>query len=139
MTNPKIISKFLITSALSFGLSAGAMAEDRPSHPDLSATANKAATEKKTPGEANAHEVSKHRANATENASDAEITKQVKAQLTADKDLQTKDISVQTNKGVTTLTGTVSNDSEHKKVTAIAEKVQGVSKVDSTGLKVKAD
>lgn len=139
MINSTTISKLLAASALSFGLSAGAMAEDRPSHPDLSATAGKGATEEKTPGEANAKEVHNRGASAQENAPDAEVTKQVKAHLAAQKELQGNSISVETKNGVTTLTGTVSDDKQLKQAVSEAESIKGVSKVNATGLTVKAN
>lgn len=136
MTNSTTISKLLAASALSFGLSAGALAEDRPSHPDLSATAGKGAAEEKTPGEANAKEVHNRGADAQVNASDAEITKQVKAHLAAQKELQGNSISIETKNGVITLTGTVSNDKQLKQAVSETESIKGVSKVDATGLTV---
>ncbi|MGE8517282.1 MAG: BON domain-containing protein [Alcaligenes nematophilus] len=139
MTNSTTISKLLAASALSFGLSAGAMAEDRPSHPDLSATAGKGAAEEKTPGEASAKEVHNRGADTQQNTPDAEITKQVKARLAAQKELQGNTISVETKNGVTKLTGAVSDDKLLKKAISDAESIKGVSKVDATGLTVKAN
>lgn len=139
MTNSTTISKLLAASALSFGLSTGAMAEDRPSHPDLSATAGKGAAEEKTPGEANAKEVHNRGADAQVNASDAEITKQVKAHLVAQKGLQSNSISVETKNGVITLTGKVSDDKQLKQAISEVESIKGVSKVDAAGLTVKAN
>ncbi|MGX9523894.1 BON domain-containing protein [Alcaligenes nematophilus] len=139
MTNSTTISKLLAASALSFGLSAGAMAEDRPSHPDLSATAGKGAAEEKTPGEANAKEVHNREADTQQNTPDAEITKQVKARLAAQKEQQGNTISVETKNGVTKLTGAVSDDKQLKKAISDAESIKGVSKVDATGLTVKAN
>lgn len=139
MTNSTTISKLLVISALSFGLNAGAVAEDRPAHPDLSATAGKGTAEEKTPGEANAKEVSSRRAVTQENASDAVITKQVKEQLATEKELQGKTISVGTKDGVATLTGVVSDDNQLKKAISVAESIKGVSKVDTAGLTVKAN
>ncbi|MDT0217293.1 BON domain-containing protein [Alcaligenes sp. AB3] len=139
MTNSTTISKLLAASALSFGLSAGALAEDRPSHPDLSATAGKGAAEEKTPGEANAKEVHNRGADAHENAPDAEITKQVKAHLAAQKGLQSNSISVETKNGVITLTGKVSDDKQLKQAISEVESIKGVSKVDAAGLTVKAN
>lgn len=139
MTNSTTISKLLAASAISFGLSAGALAEDRPSHPDLSATAGKGAAEEKTPGEANAKEVHNRGADAHENAPDAEITKQVKAHLAAQKELQGNSISVETKNGVITLIGKVSDDKQLKQAVSEAESIKGVSKVDATGLTVKTN
>lgn len=139
MTNSTTISKLLAASALSLGLSAGAMAEDRPSHPDLSATAGKGAAEEKTSGEANAKEVHNRGADTQQNTSDAEITKQVKARLAAQKELQGNTISVETKNGVTKLTGAVSDDKQLQKAISDAESIKGVSKVDATGLTVKAN
>lgn len=138
MSHSTTTFKLLLASALSVGLSTSVMAEERPSHPDLSATTGKT-VEKKTPGEANAQEVKAHRADAEEKISDAEITKKIKSELTSNKELQGADISVKTNNGLATLTGTVASDNEHKKAVATAEGVKGVNKVDAAGLKVKAN
>jgi hyperosmotically inducible protein len=78
-------------------------------------------------------------ADAQVNASDAEITKQVKAHLAAQKELQGNSISVETKNGVITLTGTVSDDKLLKQAVSEAESIKGVSKVDATGLTVKAN
>lgn len=137
MTHSTTISKLLLTSALSFGLNTTVMAEEKPSHPDLSATTGKAAIEKKTPGEASAQEVKNHRANPEEKISDAEITKKIKADLTAHKELESTNITVETNNGVATLTGTVPSDIEHKRAVTAAKSIKGVNKVNAAGLKVK--
>ncbi len=139
MTDSTTIRKLLITSALSFGLSAGAMAADKASHPNLSATPENATLEKKTPGEANAKEVADYKTNAGKHTNDEEISKRIKAVLAEDKGLQGQNITVETKGGVATIAGTVSDEDALKKTVAAAEKVEGVIKVEAAGLRVKAD
>ncbi|GEM_PF-1881125 len=139
MTDSTTIRKLLITSALSFGLSAGAIADDKASHPNLSATPENATLEKKTPGEANAQEVANYKTNAGEQANDEEISKRVKAVLAQDKGLQGQNITVETKGGVTMIAGTVSSEDAYKKTVAAAKKVDGVTKVEATGLRVKSN
>ncbi|CAM5475493.1 BON domain-containing protein [Eoetvoesiella caeni] len=114
MKKSMILSSILMTTALSFGLQANVMAKDNGTNVDHSATAGEA-------------------------VSDAWITTKIKADLASTKDLKSTDISVETNNGVATLTGTVPSDIERKKAIAAAESVKGVNKVDSAGLKVKAN
>ncbi|HCT9233270.1 BON domain-containing protein [Alcaligenes sp. Marseille-Q7550] len=114
MKKSAILSNILMTTALSFGLQAGAMAADKDTNTDHSATAGEA-------------------------VSDAWITTKIKAELASTKDLKSTDISVETNNGVATLTGTVPSDIELKKAVAAAQSVKGVQRVDSSGLKVNAN
>lgn len=72
-------------------------------------------------------------ANATE---DARITAAVKSQLALDKELSALTISVNTTKGIVTLSGTVSSHELIKKAMDIALRLDGVSEVVST-LQVK--
>jgi hyperosmotically inducible protein len=112
MKKSAILSSFLMASALSLGLQGGAMANEPAVNQDHSATAGEA-------------------------VSDTWITTKIKADLASTKDLKSTDISVETNNGVATLTGTVPSEIEHKKAVAATESVKGVVKVDSSGLKVK--
>lgn len=113
MKKNELLARVLMTTALSFGLSAGAIAADKDTSSDHSTTAGEAVT-------------------------DGWITTKIKAELGTTKDLKSTDISVETNNGIATLTGTVPSDIEHKKAVAAAESVKGVKSVDAAGLKVKA-
>lgn len=137
MKNNALLSRLLSISALSIGLSAGAIAADKPAHPDLSATPQEAAAEKKTPGEASSQDVTAHQSAGAEKTGDADITAKIQTELRSNTELQGVDISVNTQNGIATLTGTVPGDKEHKQAVATAERVQGVKKVDSAGLKLK--
>lgn len=114
MKKSAILSSVLMATALSFGLQSGAMANEPADNQDHSATAGEA-------------------------VSDTWITTKIKADLASTKDLKSTDISVETNNGVATLTGTVPSEIEHKKAVAATESVKGVVKVDSSGLKVKPE
>lgn len=114
MKKSALLSSLLMTAALTLGVQTGAMANDNGKNVDHSATAGEA-------------------------VSDAWITTKIKADLASTKDLKSTDISVETNNGVATLTGTVPSEIELKKAVAAAESVKGVNKVDSAGLKVKAN
>lgn len=111
MKKSALICNVLLTTALSFGLHAGAMAKDSVPNANHSETVG-------------------------EKVNDAWITTKIKAELATTKDLKSTDISVDTNEGVATLTGTVPTEIELKKAIASAESVKGVTKVDSSGLKV---
>ncbi|MGB3835730.1 BON domain-containing protein [Castellaniella sp.] len=113
MKKPVIASRLVLATALGFGLQAGVLAADQNTTVDQSATA-------------------------TEAVSDAWITTKIKTQLATTKDLSSTDISVETNNGVATLTGTVPSEIEIKKAEAVASSTKGVQKVDISGLKVKA-
>lgn len=134
--NSRTLSNLLLASTLSLGFSTVVIADSKPSHPDLSATTGHASKDPKTPGEANAKEVSTHRAGAGDKHGDAEISQKIKVALHADHALKDKNIAVEMNDGVATLSGTVSNDSEYKKAVAVAEKTEGVKQVKATGLSV---
>ncbi len=114
MKKSAILSSVLMASALSLGIQGSALANDKGVNADHSATTGEA-------------------------VSDTWITTKIKADLASTKDLKSTDISVETNNGVATLTGTVPSDIEQKKAVAAAESVKGVKKVDSSGLKVKAE
>ena len=60
---------------------------------------------------------------------DAAITTAVKAKLAADKIKTLVRVSVDTDKGVVTLTGTVESASQKKRAEEVARGVKGVSKV----------
>lgn len=111
MKKSAIISHVLLASTLGFGLHTGAIAND------------------KTPN-------ANHSETAAEKVTDAWITTKIKTELATTKDLKSTDISVETNEGVATITGTVPTDIDLKKAIAATESVKGVTKVDSSGLKV---
>lgn len=112
MKKSALLTQFLLASALGLGIQTGALANE--------ASQNK-----------------EHSSSATEAVSDTWITTKIKAELASTKDLKSTDISVETNNGMTTLTGTVPSDIEMKKAIAVAESVKGVKSVDSSALKVK--
>lgn len=62
---------------------------------------------------------------------DAEITTRVKAAIFAEPGLKTLQISVDTIKGVVTLTGTVDSSANGEKATLLAHAVAGVQSVDN--------
>lgn len=66
---------------------------------------------------------------ATQYISDTTITTKVKAALLADKDLNSLKISVTTNKGAVTLTGSVPNSLQKHKVVSITKHITGVKSV----------
>ncbi len=68
---------------------------------------------------------------------DTWITTKVKAELATTDGVKSTDIDVKTINGVVTLTGVLSTDLAVKKAVAAAESIQGVRKVDHSGLKSK--
>jgi hyperosmotically inducible protein len=70
-------------------------------------------------------------------ASDGWITTKVKAELATTDGVKSNDIDVKTNGGVVTLTGVLPTPLAVKKAIAAAESIQGVKKVDHSGLKSK--
>ena len=62
---------------------------------------------------------------------DAEITAKVKAAIFAEPGLKTLQISVDTVKGVVTLTGSVDSEPSSDRVKALASAVAGVTRVDN--------
>lgn len=72
-------------------------------------------------------------------AADAWITTKVKSEFATKKGIEGSDISVETNDGVVTLTGTVDTHMEKTKAKRVANKVKGVKSVNDTGLTVSAD
>ncbi len=70
--------------------------------------------------------------------SDTWITTKVKAKLAATDDVKSLDISVDTVNGVVHLTGDVHSDAERDKAVTAVRNIDGVKKVDTSGLKVSA-
>lgn len=68
-------------------------------------------------------------ASAQQYMSDSKITLAVKAKLLADKDIKSTDISVTTENGVVTLTGTVPDAMQKDKAAKIAQDAEGVKSV----------
>ncbi|MBU0809198.1 MAG: BON domain-containing protein [Gammaproteobacteria bacterium] len=74
--------------------------------------------------------------NATEDAvTDTWITSKVKSTFLADSELSGIDISVETNKGVVTLSGVVASDAERDLAVAKAKEIKGVTAVAAEALK----
>lgn len=111
MKKSALLTNVLLTTALSFGLHTAVMAKDTAPN-------------------------TTHTETAGEKVNDAWITTKIKTELATTKDLKSTDISVETNDGVATLTGTVPTEIELKKAIASAESVKGVTKVEASGLKV---
>lgn len=68
---------------------------------------------------------------------DAWITTKVKSDLLATPDVSGLAINVDTKNGVVMLKGEVANKAQADKAVAVAKKIDGVKKVDSSGLTVK--
>ncbi|HEY3347346.1 MAG TPA: BON domain-containing protein [Nitrospirota bacterium] len=68
-------------------------------------------------------------ADAKEYIEDSVITAKVKAELVADKTTKARDISVETNKGIVSLSGTVDSPHEAERALDIARDVKGVIEV----------
>lgn len=64
--------------------------------------------------------------------SDAGITTQVKAKIEADRNLTSKQMQVDTKKGVVTLSGTAASDAERKRAEELARTTDGVKDVVDT-------
>ncbi|CAM0997886.1 Transport-associated protein [Rhodanobacter sp. Root179] len=69
-------------------------------------------------------------------AADAWITTKVKSEFGTTKGVSATDISVSTNDGVVTLSGTVSSAAEKDSAERVARSVKGVKSVDTSGLTV---
>ena len=67
---------------------------------------------------------------------DGWITTKVKSELAAAKNVKSTDISVETNEGMVTLTGTVPTKSAKNHAVKDAKSIKGVKKVDASGLTV---
>ena len=68
---------------------------------------------------------------------DTWITTKVKAELLATQDVSGLDISVETVNGVVTLSGDVDTRAEADRAIAVARNIEGVTRVDSSQLRVK--
>jgi hyperosmotically inducible protein len=68
---------------------------------------------------------------------DSWITTKVKAELAATDGVKSTEVGVKTVDGVVTLTGVLDSEIAIKKAVAAAQRVKGVRKIDSTGLKSK--
>lgn len=79
-----------------------------------------------------------HAANhdSNEPVTDTWITTKVKGDLAVSSNVPATDISVTTVNGVVTLQGNVANKAEHDKAVNTAKGIKGVTRVDSTQLKV---
>jgi hyperosmotically inducible protein len=62
---------------------------------------------------------------------DAWITSKIKSEMVADKTVKARDITVNTSKGVVTLSGTVGSWEESNKAAEIAHGVKGVTEVEN--------
>ena len=71
-------------------------------------------------------------------AADAWITTKVKSEFGLTKGIEAGDITVSTNGGVVTLGGTVASAAEKLHAERVARHVKGVTKVDASGLTVRA-
>ena len=71
-----------------------------------------------------------------EPVTDTWITTKVKADLLATKNVSGTDIKVKTLNGTVELSGAVESKAQRDKAVSIAKMIDGVKKVDSTGLKV---
>jgi osmotically-inducible protein OsmY len=67
---------------------------------------------------------------AGEERTDTGITTQVQSRFYAEGDIRGRDITVRTNDGVVTLTGTVENEETRRKAVNVAQAVEGVTRVD---------
>ncbi|WPN58914.1 BON domain-containing protein [Pseudomonas sp. P9_31] len=75
---------------------------------------------------------------AKEATSDTWITTKVKADLVTEKGIPGTDIKVETNKGVVSLSSTVTvTDAQKATAVAIAKKIKGVKAVSADGLKAE--
>ncbi|KRG62815.1 hypothetical protein ABB26_15005 [Stenotrophomonas humi] len=68
--------------------------------------------------------------------SDTWITTKVKADLLATKDVPGMELKVETVNGVVSLSGNVGTQAEADRAVAVARKIEGVSRVDSSGIVV---
>ncbi len=71
-------------------------------------------------------------------AADAWITTKVKSELASTKGIKSTEISVSTNDGVVTLTGSIPTAKEKAKAVRVAKHVKGVKSVESSSLNVGA-
>ena len=78
-----------------------------------------------------AADADRERQSVGEYVADAALTTKVKAAIMADKELSVLDISVETNEGVATLTGTVGTDTEAEHAATVAGGVKGIKEVEN--------
>jgi hyperosmotically inducible protein len=71
-------------------------------------------------------------------AADGWITTKVKSELASTKGIKSTDITVETNDGVVSLSGTVASAAQKTRVEKIAKKIKGVKSVAADGLTVAA-
>lgn len=76
--------------------------------------------------------------NTGEKITDGWITTKVKSQLVADELTQASEIKVSTRDNVVVLSGKARSESEKAKAIELASRIEGVKRVDSSGLKVAA-
>lgn len=69
-------------------------------------------------------------------AADTWITTKVKSELATAKGVKSSDLSVNTNDGMVTITGTAASTTEKTKIEHVAKAVKGVKQVDATGVMV---
>lgn len=121
----KFTSRTMLGTALAFGLTVAAgqaLAVDPPTTADKDHAAM-------------AHnDGMKHESK--EPVTDTWITTKVKADLLATKDVSGTDIKVETLNGTVKLSGAVESKAQHDKAIAVAKKIDGVKKVDASGLTV---
>ncbi len=118
-----MISRSLLAASLSAGLAL------------MSAQAFALPDTKPEPEEQNRSDADK-KANSDQPVNDTWITTKVKADLLATEDVSGLDIKVETVNGVVTLSGNVDSKAQADKAVSVARAIKGVSKVDSSGLKV---
>lgn len=116
MAHVPLTTVLLGALALSFSGLAGASAPDTPK-----TRADHSTTESAQPG------------------TDTWITTKVKADLLTTKDVPGLDLKVETVNGVVTLTGRVDSQAEADRAIHIARNIDGVSRVDSSGITVAND
>lgn len=81
----------------------------------------------------------KAKADSAQPVGDAWITTKVKADLLATEDVSGTDIKVETVNGVVKLSGTVKSQAQIDKAVSVAKGIDGVARVDSSGLSVGND
>ncbi|MEL1265788.1 BON domain-containing protein [Pseudoxanthomonas putridarboris] len=81
-----------------------------------------------------ANEPEEKNAESTQPVSDTWITTKVKADLLATENVSGLDIKVETVNGVVTLTGAVANQAQKDKAMEVARNIEGVTRVDDSGL-----
>lgn len=87
-------------------------------------------------GAAGGYATAKHKSSISQYTDDSYITSKVKAKFLADVDLKSYNISVATDKGIVTLTGSVPTGKMRKQAIDIVRHTDGVRAVNVTNLKV---